>query len=490
MSDEGADPVSVEQDEHSELSDSNDDENDDGDIPVLSLVSGRTKRVTAGNRISSLLEKEGDDDLELLFAENDEEEDVEFEGDDAEAASDVQFDTSSDDEDQGPANADDDLEGERELQRQDRARRLQKRKVQDVFKRPVGLRKKLKLDPTTAVAFSGTSVPRPRKKSERVSWIPTAEEGPTRSSTRKQTVQNKKTVHQRMIANEMRRIALIGTMEAAAKIKEASKPEVMTQQERMEEAARTERKNAKSLNRWEEAEKKRLEDQRAKLDALQNRQLRGPVITWWSGMARWVNGKLAQIGRRQMQEMDKLEESTAKGGGGTELPGRLLVNKPSTSGDQDVVMTQGTDAPSEAPQTRPPVSPLRNGVDSPHQVLPVSPQGSQFLDGIRYYASLNTNLHRPEVSNQDSIGHELHQVVLHPQMPELPEPITAGVSPIPPRPPFASLIEYSSRTLVVLDNIDTNATKTPELQNHVLLKKRNVKIQSKLTRRVSCRYYR
>lgn len=479
MSDEGANPVSVEQDEDSEPSDSNDDENDDGDIPVLSLVSGRTKRVTAGNRLSSLLEKEGDDDLELLFAEDDDEEDVEFEGDDAEAASDVQLDSSSDDEDQGPANADDDLQGERELQRQDRAKRLRKRKAQDVFKRPGGLRKKLKLDPTTAVVFPGTTAPRPRKKSERVSWIPTAEEGPTRSSTRKQTVQNKKTVHQRMIANEKRRIALIGTMEAAAKIKEASKPEVMTQRERMEEAARTERKNAKSLNKWEEAEKKRLEDQRAKLDALQNRQLRGPVITWWSGMARWMNGKLAQIGRRQMQELDKPEGSTAKGGGGTEIPGRLQGNKPSTSRDQDVVMTQGSDAPSEAPETRPPASPLRKRIDSPHQVQPVSPQGSQLLDGIRYYASLHSNSYRPEAPTQDSIGHELHQVPLQPPVPEPPEPVTPGVSRIPPNPPFASLIEYSSRTLVVLDNIDANATKTPELQNHVLLKKRNGKIQSK-----------
>lgn len=439
MSDEGPNPPSIEDSESSESNDGNDDD----DIPVQSLVSGRTKRVTAGNRLSSLLEKEGDDELELLFAE-DEEEDVEFEGDDAEAASDVQLDSSSDDEDQGPTKVEDDLAGERELQRQDRVERLQKRKAQEGFKRPGGLRKKLKLDPTTAVGLLTTSTPRPRKKSERVSWIPTAEEGPTRSSTRKQTVQNKKTVHQRMIANEKRRVALIGTMEAAAKLKEASKPKVMTQEERMEEAARTERKNAKSLNRWEETEKKRLEDQRAKMDALQNRQLSGPVITWWSGIARWVGGRLAQIGRRQMQELDKHEEPMAEGGG----TGRLLGNEPGNSRDEDVVMTQGIDAPSEALELRPPAFP--------------QPKSQ-----------------RPKTPTQDHVGQELDQVPWSPGVREPPEPVTPIVPHSPPRQPSTSLIEYSSRTLVVLENIDVTATKTPELQNHVLLKKRNGKLQSK-----------
>lgn len=479
MSDEGADPVSIEQDENSESSDSNDDENDDGGILVQSLVSGRSKRVTAGNRLSSLLEKEGDDELELLFAEDEEEEDVEFEGGKADAASDVQLDSSDDDEDQGPAKADDDLEGERELQKQDRVERLQKRKAQDVFKGRSGLRKKLKLDPTTAVGLPTTAAPRPRKKSERVSWIPTAEEGPTRSSTRKQTVQNKKTVHQRMIANEKRRVALIGTMEAAAKLKEASKPKVMTQKDRMEEAARTERKNAKSLNRWEETEKKRLEDQRAKMDALQNRQLSGPVITWWSGMARWVNGKLAQIGRRQMQELEKHEEPTAEGGY-TETLGRLPENEVVTSEDQDVVMNQGIQAPSEAPETRPSASLQRKRSDSPQQPQRVSPQGSiRRLDGIHHHASLPTNPQRPGTPTQNHVGQELDHVPLAPQVPEPPEPIMPIAPHIHSRQPSVSLIEYSSRSLVVLENIDTNATKTPELQNHVLLRKRNGKIHSK-----------
>jgi vacuolar protein sorting-associated protein 72 len=72
----------------------------------------------------------------------------------------------------------------------------------------------------------------------------------------------------------------------------------MTQADRLVEAERTERKNSKSLNRWEETEKKRSEEQKARLAALHNRQLEGPVITWWSGLAKWVNGKLAHVGGR------------------------------------------------------------------------------------------------------------------------------------------------------------------------------------------------
>ena len=71
------------------------DEGTEEEANVESLVTGRAKRATAGNRLSSLLEKEGDDELELLFAENEEEEDVEFEDDD-ENASDAQLDSSTD----------------------------------------------------------------------------------------------------------------------------------------------------------------------------------------------------------------------------------------------------------------------------------------------------------------------------------------------------------------------------------------------------------
>lgn len=104
--------------------------------PVELLVTGREKRTTAGTRMSTLLEREGDDELELLFAE-DEQEDDEFEEEDAEDGSDVQLDSASSDDDQGPTKQGDDLEGEKELQRQTRVERQKKRKAQDMLLRLV-----------------------------------------------------------------------------------------------------------------------------------------------------------------------------------------------------------------------------------------------------------------------------------------------------------------------------------------------------------------
>jgi vacuolar protein sorting-associated protein 72 len=60
------------------------------------LVTTREKRSTAGNRLASILQQEEpDDELELLFAEADD--DAGFE--DVDEDSDVQMDSSDDDED-------------------------------------------------------------------------------------------------------------------------------------------------------------------------------------------------------------------------------------------------------------------------------------------------------------------------------------------------------------------------------------------------------
>lgn len=432
---------------------------DEAAQPVESLVFGRSRRVTAGNRLSSLLEKEADDELELLFAENEEEEDVEFQGEDGADGSDVQLDSSSDEEDKAPAKSDDDLEGEKELQKQGRVERQKKRKAHDVFRRPGGLPKKAKIDPTAAVDIPVTPAPRQRKKSERVSWIPTPDEGPTRSSSRKQTVQNKEVIHLRMVQSEKRRVQQITIMEAAAKRKEASKPKAMTQADRMAEAARTEEKNAKSLNRWEETEKKRAEEQKAKLEALHNRQLSGPVVSWWSGLARWVNGKLEQVGVRAIRESGEIEGITGDNHEDKDkMPERVLDDHPNESMEQDTVMTdiaqpQSLASPSQQPES----------TDPSQQIRFAPPQGPHgFLDGIHYYASL------PAPSREISKPSELVS-------PMAPEPVSA---PPPLTRPPTSVIEYSTRNLVTFKNIDANAMKIPELQNHALLKKRTGKLQS------------
>jgi vacuolar protein sorting-associated protein 72 len=267
------------------------------------MVTARQKRSTAGNRLSSLIQQEEpDDELELLFAEADD--DAGFE--DAEAdQSDVQMDSSDDDDDQGPAAGADDLEGEKELQRQAKADKAKKRKLNDGI--PI-FKKKVKIDPTASQA----PAPRLKKKSERASWIPTAEELPTRASQRGTTKEQKKQLHSQMVEREIKRLQQLENMEKAAAAKEAAKKPAMTQADRLAEAARVEKANSKSLSRWEEAEQQREEDQRAKLAALSNRHLEGPVITWWSGLAEWAGGKLRRVGKTLIIEDHKEKPAASK----------------------------------------------------------------------------------------------------------------------------------------------------------------------------------
>ena len=444
------------------------DESED-EAPVESLVAGRAKRATAGNRLSSLLDKEADDELELLFAEDEEEEDNEFEGGDGEDASDVQLDSSSDDDDQGLTAGADDLEGEAEIQKQDRAERRKKRKAQEVFRRP---KTKVKVDPTTTLAIPSTPAPRPKKKSERVSWLPTPDEGPVRSSSRKQTVQNKEVVHQRMQESEKRRRRQIQVMEAAAKRKEASKPKSMTQEDRLAEAARTEKKNAKSLNKWEITERKRLEEQKARLAALQNRKLQGPVISWWSGPSKWVNGKLVHVGAKNMvEEVEEVKEPSA-----IDVPSPKVAATTNASSTSHVP-PRGDTIRVEVPilnrsqmgsiSSKPATGELM--IPPPPQAASIPIQGpSTFLDGIHYYASLPQH----DQSTGGPIQGPSHTFINQTIQIAHPPP------PVPPPPPPPPVIEYSTRNLVMLKNMDSNASRAPELQNHVLVRRRNVKLQS------------
>ncbi len=172
-------------------------------------------------------EEEPDDELELLFEEP--EDDVGFE--DVEVDSDVQMDSSSDDEDQGPAAGEDDLDGEKAIQKQERAERIaKKRKLAQV---PGIKRKKVKIDPRVLMK----PAPRPKKKSERASWLPTAEEAPTRASARKTTKLSKEQLHQQMLTREIKRLKQLANMEKAAAKKEAAKLPEMTQADRLAEAA-------------------------------------------------------------------------------------------------------------------------------------------------------------------------------------------------------------------------------------------------------------
>ena len=449
---------------------------------VESLVSGRAKRITAGNRISSL-RNEGDDELELLFAEEDGEDDVDFGADDSDGASDIPMDSSTDDEEDDAGKEPDEWAGERELQKQTKAERGKKRKAHDVFKRvPGGVRKKLMMNPTSKTALPQTPATRPRKKSERVSWVRAPEDGPVRSSTRKQTVQNKQSVHQRIVESERRRVQLIQVMEEAAKRKEASKPKLLTQAERLEEAARTEERNAKSLNRWEATEKKRSDEQKAKLEALQNRHLSGPVITWWSGIARWVNGKLTQVGCRDAKGAPPRDGAVDSGG--------VVHQNPS----DHTVVSSGSAAPPKAGDS--PSKPI------PNSSLAAGPGSDSRADGFPSADSIPGEPRQSHAIHPAQLLHSRRGVLANPRDSEAPPPrrpsnpvAVRGSEPLPADGPRGDLptamIEHSARNVIIFDNIDVDDVRLPALQNHPLLKRRNGKPARKCTScppRDSCRH--
>ncbi|KAF3076737.1 hypothetical protein CFAM422_001024 [Trichoderma lentiforme] len=279
--------------------------------PVEWLATSRSRRATAGNRMKSMLaNEEPDSDLELLFAESENDQGFSDVGDDA---SDVQMDSSSDDEDEN--NAGDDLEGEQELERQARERRAaqRKRKAQDAI--PAKFRKKVRINPAASDTSTPAPAPRPKKKSERTSWLPSPADLPTRASSRKTTRMSKEQLHQQMIEREERRLKQLEQMQKKAAKMEALKKPPMTQEDRLREAAIVEKRNSKSLNRWEVAEKQREEERRAKLAALNQRTLKGPVITFWTGLgeARRVVIEEEKPKRKKVEKKPK-EAEVAKDG--------------------------------------------------------------------------------------------------------------------------------------------------------------------------------
>ncbi|KAI5848313.1 YL1 nuclear protein-domain-containing protein [Tricharina praecox] len=304
-------------------------------LPVQSLVAGRERRSNAGNLLAKLLTQEADAD-DTLFLED--EDDVEFSvkkedrGDD----DDVLMDSSSDsDEDAAEGGEEGEAEGEREIVLAEKeARKARKRKADDAFMKPrkqPAPRKERRVTIREGVARVrlqdeeleeaaaedadelGDALSRPRKKSERISWVP--EFVATRASSRTLSLQNRSETMRRLEESEKRRLHTIALMERAAAKKEKVRPKrEMTQEERLEEAKITERRNRRSLFSWEETEKAKLEEQRERLAALQNRKLAGPVITYWSGAAEWnaETGRLVKVGRGLVQEVVEVEAPVKK----------------------------------------------------------------------------------------------------------------------------------------------------------------------------------
>lgn len=358
------------------------DSDSDSDAPSNKktewLATSRAKRATAGNRMKSMLAaEEPDDDLELLFAEDEDDQGFTDAGEDA---GDEHMDSSSDDDEEN--NAGDDMEGEKELEKQAKEKKAaaRKRKANDAI--PAKFRKKVRIDPTASSATSTPATPtstapapRPKKKSERASWLPSISDMPTRASSRQTTRLSKEQLHAQMEEREAKRLKQLEYMQKKAARLEASKKPPMTQEERLREAEIVEKRNSKSLNRWELAEKQREEERRAKLAALNQRTLKGPVITFWSGTREWNDtnaGKYVIMEEKPKKKRAPKEKATDKADKAekTAEPTLPADGQPSTESKKVDIKTdgrEGTNPKEGAPETTdqpmqdaPPIQPTKD----------------------------------------------------------------------------------------------------------------------------------
>jgi vacuolar protein sorting-associated protein 72 len=304
----------VAQEDESDAEGSEEEEDDDDAVPVESLVAGRERRKTAGARydqlITASLREDADDEIALLFAEE-EGEDEEFDEDQVLAIEthDVEDDDSSSDEDDKAGGEDDELAGEKQLEKEARAaKRSQKKKAEQALAKAPPSRKRVRIAETAHASGDGSETPSamkaPDKKRKRStgSFLQQETDGPVRTSSRTLTVQNKERTIESIREAEERRAKALKNFEKSQRRKEATKKKPLTQAEKLAEAAKVERINSKSLNKWEEAENERMARQKARLDALHNRTLEGPVIRWYSGPAEWIDGRLIYVGRRPRVE--------------------------------------------------------------------------------------------------------------------------------------------------------------------------------------------
>ncbi|KAF1987889.1 YL1-domain-containing protein [Aulographum hederae CBS 113979] len=372
-----------------------DDDSGSSDIGEPSMVVSRARRSNAGKDMAKLLaleEAEGVADAEINEMWQEDANDEEFA--EADAPDDVSFGSESSD-DEG---AEDEEQGEKELAAAERAEKSKKRKAHTLMSTKQPLRiKKVRIDPFAEKTAPPRPVGRPRKKSERLSWLPTGDDAPIRTSSRSLAVQSRTKTHENLKEKEKHRLKTIAVMEAAEQRKQASKPKTLSQAERMSQAAEVERQNAKSLNRWEESEKKRVEEQKAKLEALKNRKLEGPVIRYYSGPAVWHRDKIRHVGKgavleeieKQYAEKPKPPEKPADSMPPTGTsPSKEETNKPdtATNGDQAAPSTNGGTA-QEPPKDTNPATTYHDGYNN-SIMFPPPPSTAGFLDGIEYWASL------------------------------------------------------------------------------------------------------
>ena len=295
----------------------------------------------------------------------------------------------------------------------------------------------------------------------------------------------KQVVHARLKEGEVKRVKILEKMAAAEQRKEKLKPQRMTQADRLAEAEKTERHNRKDLNKWEEMERRRAEEQKAKLEAMRNKRLEGPVLTWWSGRATWVDGKMARAGAKGKVDDAEGEGKSKNKKKRTESQVQDLGRRDKPAGEDAGLPAPGhVTVADQSHQDEVAGRPGDEAVKSDRaQVTFAPPQDPQsFLTGIRRYATMQEEHITQASSAADQPANTTDQSEpappdcdigpLRQDLPTAADEAPLGQTALPtlqsapqihtdpgqrPDTPRAPIREQATRNLVILENFDPRA---------------------------------
>ena len=484
---------------------------DSEDLTTTGLIATRAKRSTAGNLYAGLRANLDDEELQKELLAEDAEDVGDYEGSDKEGEDDDEaaFESESEDEDQGPPKEgeNEDLEGEKALKKHERAEAKRKRGAKDArLKIPRGLgmarqRKRVRLAEGVKCGDddgeSGSVAPKPKKKSERSNWLPTAEDGPVRQSGRALAVANRQTVHANLKQSAARSEKQRKVMRDAAERERSkrSKHADLTQEERLKRCEKVEKETEKELGRFEEQER---EKERIREEQLAKRRKRGvgegPVMRMWSGSCVWEgervrvdrveHGSLGEKGLERVGIIDLGDDAEAgagaqmaTGGTGESMSGvestsaQVLQQQPTETSaaaapvcqdstpDAPVSWLQGIEQYAAQPAATP--NPPASAGLPINGFTPSAPAATAYSVPNPYAAPAV----QPPQPPQPQIYHGWPPGPAPygtPQQTLIPGPSHTPTTPAPPPPPPQPLIrEQALRTLLILNDFPDLATPDP-----------------------------
>ncbi|KAF2165397.1 hypothetical protein M409DRAFT_55800 [Zasmidium cellare ATCC 36951] len=278
------------------------------DLSTTGLIATRAKRATAGNLYATLRQNLDDEELQKELLAEDEEDQGDYQGSDKD--DDDAMSSSSDEDDAGPPKEGEkeDLEGEKELKKAERAEARKKRKMEEVKMRLPAWQKKKKVKLADDSKAEDGAAERPKKKSERSNWLPTAADAPIRQSSRASAIANRESIHENLKESLIRSEKQKKIMARHNERTTANKRADLTQEERLAKAVRIEKETAREFGRWEREEAERQRIREEQLAAKRRRGIDGPVMRYWSGSVMWEGEKIKIKRMHGSQNVDEIKD--------------------------------------------------------------------------------------------------------------------------------------------------------------------------------------